>query len=75
MLNSIIGPIFVFMASQTEFQFNWDETLQMHQELTDAICAGDVDRAVQSIDDQLQYSLRLSLHAFEQAQPLSSPTP
>jgi DNA-binding GntR family transcriptional regulator len=74
MLNSIIGPIFVFMGSHTEFQNNWQETLQMHQELTEAICAGDVDRAVESIDGQLQYSLRLSLQAFEQAKPISHPT-
>jgi DNA-binding GntR family transcriptional regulator len=75
MLNSIIGPIFVFMGSQTRFQENWQETLQMHQELSDAICAGDVDRAAGSIDDQLQYSLRLSLQAFAQAKPVSNPTP
>ncbi len=74
MLNSIIGPIFVFIGSQTIFQDNWQETLQMHQELSDAVCAGDIDRAVQSIDDQLQSSLRLSLQAFEQAEPNSHQT-
>lgn len=67
MLNSIIGPIFVFMASHTDFQSNWQETLQMHEELATAICAGDSDRAVASIDGQLQYSLRLSLQAFGQS--------
>lgn len=72
MLNSIIGPIFMFMASQTDYQFNWSETLQMHQELMDAICAGDIDRAVQSIDEQLHYSLRLSLQVFDQVQPVST---
>ncbi len=74
MLNSIIGPIFVFIGSQTIFQDNWQETLQMHQELSDAVCAGDIDRAVQSIDDQLQSSLRLSLQALEQAEPISHQT-
>lgn len=74
MLNSIIGPIFMFMASQTAFQFNWGETLQMHQELIDAICAGDEQRAVRSIDEQLHYSLALSLRAFDQTHPISTPT-
>ena len=73
MLNSIIGPIFMFMASQTDFQYNWDETLEMHRELTEAICDGDAERAVRSIDEQLQYSVELTLRAYEQAQPISNP--
>jgi DNA-binding GntR family transcriptional regulator len=71
MLNSIIGPIFMFMASQTDFQYTWEKTLQMHRELTEAICDGDVDRAVCSMDAQLQYSLELTLCAYEQAQQTS----
>jgi DNA-binding GntR family transcriptional regulator len=71
MLNSIIGPIFMFMGSQTDFQYNWEETLQMHRELTEAICDRDVDRAVCSMDAQLQYSLELTLCAYEHAQQTS----
>ena len=70
MLNSIIGPIFMFLASQTNFQYNWDETLEMHQELTEAICDGDVERSVRSIEEQLQYSVELTLRAYKQAQPI-----
>ncbi len=69
MLNSIIGPIFMFLGSQSVFQSTWNETLIMHQELCEAVCAGDIDRAVQSIDSQLQYSLHLSLQALEQVKP------
>lgn len=65
MLNSIVGPIFMFIASQTEFQTNWHETLQLHQELADAICAGDGPQAVKSIEEQLDNSYQLSLRAFE----------
>jgi DNA-binding GntR family transcriptional regulator len=65
MLNSIVGPIFMFIAGQTEFQTNWRETLQLHQELADAICAGDGPRAVQSIEDQLANSYALSLRVFD----------
>lgn len=64
MLNSIIGPVFMFIASQTEFQLNWDETLQLHQELADAICAGDAEGAAQSIERQLGNSLHLSQRVF-----------
>jgi len=69
MLNSIIGPIFMFIASHTEFQMNWHETLQMHEELANALIAGDGERAMQSIEGQLQQSLQLSLRVFERIHP------
>lgn len=69
MLNSIIGPIFMFIASHTEFQMNWHETLQMHEELAGALIAGDSERAMQSIEVQLQQSLQLSLRVFERIHP------
>jgi len=65
MLNSITGPIFLFISSHTEFQRNWHETLQLHRELTDAICAGAVARAIDSIETQLNNSLELSQQVFE----------
>jgi DNA-binding GntR family transcriptional regulator len=64
MLNSIVGPIFMFIASHTEFQTNWHETLQMHEDLANAICAGNPARAVQSIEEQLENSRQLSLRVF-----------
>jgi DNA-binding GntR family transcriptional regulator len=64
MLNSIVGPIFMFISSQPDFQTNWHETHQMHQELADAICAGDATRAVRSIEVQLQSSVDLSYRVF-----------
>lgn len=69
MLNSIIGPIFMFIASHTEFQMNWHETLQLHEELADALIAGDSTQAMQSIEVQLQQSLQLSLRVFERIRP------
>jgi len=65
MLNSILGPIFMFISSHTGYQPDWNETLQLHEELTGHICAGHVDKAVQSIRAQLVNSLRLSLAVFE----------
>jgi DNA-binding GntR family transcriptional regulator len=64
MLNSIVGPIFMFISSQPDFQTNWQETYQMHQELADAICAGDAAQAVRSIEAQMQNSVALSYHVF-----------
>lgn len=65
MLNSITGPIFMFIASQTASQTNWQETLQHHQALTEALCAGNVEKAVACIELQLADSQQLSLQAFE----------
>lgn len=66
MLDSILGPIFMFISSHTGYQLDWNETLQMHEELTAHICAGRAEEAVQSITAQLANSLRLSLEVFEQ---------
>jgi DNA-binding GntR family transcriptional regulator len=64
MLNSIIGPIFMFIANQTKLQENWLESLELHRALVDAICAGDVDRAIKSMDLHMQNSLDLSMQVF-----------
>jgi DNA-binding FadR family transcriptional regulator len=65
MLNSITGPIFLFISSHTEFQRNWEQTLQLHRELTDFICCGNAPAAVQSIETQLGNSLELSQQVFD----------
>ena len=65
MLNSIVGPIMMFIASQTELQEDWDETYRQHADLVKHICAGDVVGAQRSIAAQLDYSLKLSLRAFQ----------
>ncbi|MFN8495818.1 MAG: GntR family transcriptional regulator [Caldilineaceae bacterium] len=65
MLHSIVGPIFMFIASQPQFQTDWHETLQLHEDLANAICAGDAEWAVRSITEQLKNSLQLSLRGFE----------
>ncbi len=73
MLNSILGPIFMFIASHTDYQPDWYETLQMHEELTAHLCAGRADQAVQSIRAQLTNSLRLSLEVFERKRAAAVP--
>ena len=68
LLGSIVGPIFMFIASHTEFQTKWQETHQLHEELADAICAGDAERAMRSIEAQMENSVQLSHRIFAQAQ-------
>lgn len=68
MLNSIVGPIFMFISSQPDFQTNWQETYQMHLELADAICAGDAPQAVRSIESQMDNSVTLSHRVFSEQQ-------
>jgi DNA-binding GntR family transcriptional regulator len=68
LLGSIVGPIFMFIASHTEFQPKWQETHQMHEDLADAICAGDAARAVCSIEAQMENSVQLSHRIFAQKQ-------
>jgi DNA-binding GntR family transcriptional regulator len=70
MLNSIVGPIFMFIAGQTEFEANWHSTLQQHHELAEAICAGDGQLAIQCIEEQFADSYQLSLRAFERVRGL-----
>lgn len=72
MLNSIVGPIFMFISSQPDFQTNWQETHQMHHDLADAICAGDAERAVHSIEMQMQNSVQLSYHVFAEHRQASA---
>lgn len=64
LLESITGPIFMFIASHVEFQPNWQETHQLHEELADAICAGDAAGAMRSIETQMENSLQLSQRLF-----------
>jgi hypothetical protein len=44
---------------------NWHETWQLHQELAEALCAGDGVRAQYSIEEQMKISLQLSLRVFD----------
>jgi len=64
MLNSITSPITMFLVWHAEFAGNWRETLQLHKELVDCICSGDVQAACKSIETHLETSLELSLRAY-----------
>jgi DNA-binding GntR family transcriptional regulator len=65
LLNSIVGPIFMFMNSQTAAKDSWDQTFQLHRELTGHICAGDSERAEDSIERHMEISLTLTRQAFD----------
>ena len=62
-LQSILGPIFMFVATTLELH-DWGETLAAHTDLITAINAGDVPAARASLGRHLDESLRQALHAF-----------
>ena len=64
MLSMIIGPFRIFLASHTEYQENWAETLQLHQNLVQNICAGDVEASKKSIEEHLHRSFELSQKTY-----------
>jgi DNA-binding GntR family transcriptional regulator len=69
MLTSITGPIFMFIATQTQFDDDWNETLELHQRLVGAICAQNLELALDSISEHMQRSVNLALLAFQQRVP------
>ena len=64
MLHSMIGPIFMFIASQARLAEDWQESLRLHEQLVETISARDVPAAHRSIEAHLQHSLDLALSAF-----------
>lgn len=65
-LNSMIGPIFMFVAGNAE-SFDWNETVGLHQDLISAINAGDAQTAVKSIEEHIASALHRSLKILEHA--------
>jgi DNA-binding GntR family transcriptional regulator len=65
MLNSMIGPIFMFIASQARIIEDWQESLRLHEQLVEMIAVKDIPAAVQSIEAHVRHSLDLSLSAFQ----------
>ena len=65
MLNSMIGPIFMFIASQARMIEDWQESLRLHEQLVEMIRTKDVAGAVQSIEAHVQHSFDLSLSVFQ----------
>ncbi len=66
MLNSMIGPIFMFIASQARLIEDWQESLLLHEQLVEMFRTKDVVGAVQSIEAHVQRSFYLSLSVFQQ---------
>jgi DNA-binding GntR family transcriptional regulator len=63
-LNSMSGPIFMFVASNAEY-LDWNEPLELHQELVDNIIGGNIQQAVQSIQRHLDSALERTLRVLE----------
>jgi len=59
-LNSTVGPIFMFVAGDTE-HYDWDENMAIHEDLVAHVANGDVVAAQESIDRHSDYSLAHAL--------------
>jgi DNA-binding GntR family transcriptional regulator len=64
MLNTMVGPIFMFIASQARMIADWQESLRLHEQLVSAISARNVPEALKSIEAHMRHSLDLALEAF-----------
>jgi DNA-binding GntR family transcriptional regulator len=65
MLNSMIGPIFMLIASQARMIEDWQKSLLLHEQLLETIRNKDIRAALQSIEAHLDHSLTLALSAFQ----------
>ncbi len=54
-LQTMIGPIFMFMATATEY-YDWDVTLELHQDMVRCINAGDREAAKESMKRHMENS-------------------
>jgi GntR family transcriptional regulator of gluconate operon len=71
MLGSMVGPVFMFVANNAD-AYDWNKTLELHEEWVKYVNAGDADAAVRSIERHLDNALHRSLKVFKTS---NSPTP
>ena len=65
MLNSMIGPIFMLIASQARMIEDWQKSLLLHEQLLETIRNRDIKAALDSIEAHLHHSQTLALSAFQ----------
>lgn len=65
-LNSMVGPIFMFVSWHAE-KFDWNVTLELHEDLVNQINAGDAAAAVVNIERHLDNALNRSLRILREA--------
>jgi len=63
MLGSMIGPVFMFVANNAD-AFDWQETLELHEELVACVNAGDEKAAAESMVRHLDNAISRSLRVF-----------
>lgn len=64
-LNSMVGPIFMFVSWHAE-KFDWNVTLELHEDLVNQINAGDAVAAVVNIERHLNNALSRSLRILHE---------
>lgn len=63
MLDSMIGPVFMFVSNNAD-EFDWQETLGLHEDLAESVNSGDAGAAGKSIERHLDNALQRSLSIF-----------
>lgn len=71
-LQSLVGPIFMFIAVNAANFHHWDEVLESHKEIIASILQGDSATAVKSMDDNLDKTFNRILQMAEEQQRLAS---
>jgi DNA-binding GntR family transcriptional regulator len=66
MLHSIVGPIFLVIASQTRVNEDWQETFALHHTLLEAMLARDTPLALKVMGDHMRHSQELALAILEE---------
>ena len=64
MLESMIGPIFIFVSSQVRIHEDWERTYELHRDLVEAINQGNLAEALHQMDIHLESSLGLTLEVL-----------
>ena len=62
-LEAMTGPVFMLVASNVE-KYDWQEALELHQDLTATLISGDEKAALASLDKHMENSLERVLGLF-----------
>jgi len=65
MLESMIGPIFMFIASQASIVEDWQESLQLHERMVKQIAERDSAAALKTMEAHTNHSLELCLRTTQ----------
>ena len=63
MLSSMVGPVLMFVANNAD-EYDWQETLALHEDLAESVNSGEAVAAAKSIEQHLDNALQRSLRRY-----------